>query len=524
MKLRYLYILGALFFLSSCEKFLEESPNKAGNNYITELDDLTNMTLNPNLQFSTYNAFFNDAMFACDDYGYGADGTTFYKYIQGSSSDIGAYYTWEPSFYRNISSGYSTWYGLTKYLYLYNTILYELENNITDGTQAERDVVKGRALFYRALIHYGLATVYAQHPALDGGNTPGIGYVSNPDIGAKPERGTSADTFAAIVADLEEAEKLFAGIGDKNFVYTEKIKVNFNAVRALQARVYLYLGEYTKADAAAKDVLDIYNYVEDLNDSKYDVSNNQILTNIPVYDDNTGDQVSELLFEVNKYLLDAVGTGGDIRPSENKEYIFSMYFSFDRRYAMSDELYSLYDAEDLRMSVYNKNNYNAKYLSPQLESVVNNLGQRLDTYLKFTTGGNSFYPLLNAGVSVPELYLIRAECAARGAGSADVLATLKSIRQNRFPSSYTDNIGSTLKDVLAERRREMPYTIRFSDVKRLNALDNANISVTRKIDLNGGNSPSSFTLGANAPFYALQLPEQEIAILGWEQNDASKTK
>lgn len=64
--------------------------------------------------------------------------------------------------------------------------------------------------------------------------------------------------------------------------------------------------------------------------------------------------------------------------------------------------------------------------------------------------------------------------------------------------------------------------IRWYDIKRLNALDNAGIVLSKKYftDRNNSNSGISvYSIQPNANAFALPIPDEELSLLnGWEQN------
>jgi starch-binding outer membrane protein, SusD/RagB family len=99
---------------------------------------------------------------------------------------------------------------------------------------------------------------------------------------------------------------------------------------------------------------------------------------------------------------------------------------------------------------------------------------------------DAFY-YLQVGLSVPEMYLTRAEANARLGNKAAAIDDLNTIRKNRYltaafvnldQSAYTQ--AQVLELVKEERRRELwGKGLRWFDLKRYNALDNAGISITR---------------------------------------------
>ena len=79
-----------------------------------------------------------------------------------------------------------------------------------------------------------------------------------------------------------------------------------------------------------------------------------------------------------------------------------------------------------------------------------------------------------SGLTAAELVLMKAELQARSANWQDALVTLAPLREARFlPGTATvltaASQSEALKQVLLERRREMPFTLRLMDIKRFAA-------------------------------------------------------
>lgn len=153
----------------------------------------------------------------------------------------------------------------------------------------------------------------------------------------------------------------------------------------------------------------------------------------------------------------------------------------------SNELLALYDAaNDLR--------YKAFFFSDS------NFG------LNFGSFSNEWSGRLPAkGPSVPETYLIRAESSARMNNAAAAMDDVNLLRSFRYKtgSSYTlsaANAAAALTIVKAERRREMAFRgSRYFDIRRYNAFDNANITITHTL------SDGTFTLPPNSNRTALAI-------------------
>ena len=113
------------------------------------------------------------------------------------------------------------------------------------------------------------------------------------------------------------------------------------------------------------------------------------------------------------------------------------------------------------------------------------------------------------------MLLNRAESNARLNLTSIALDDINKLRKNRIaPASYvalasTDK-ATVLKWVLAERRLEMAgQGVRFFDLKRFNAFDNANISLTHTADnetatLKAGGKNWALPIAAK---YLLETPE-----------------
>ena len=152
------------------------------------------------------------------------------------------------------------------------------------------------------------------------------------------------------------------------------------------------------------------------------------------------------------------------------------------------------------------------YLSSDIMNLFSTDDARLDSFFYDDGKGytNNYAVEINASVSVPEIYLTRAECNARLNNAAAAITDLNLIRKNRInnAAAYTTADFATSKDllkaVLDERRRELaPQGTRLFDLKRQN-LDPALAKTTvHTFDLGG-----PFTAEPNSPKLVLPIPAQ----------------
>jgi len=146
------------------------------------------------------------------------------------------------------------WEGYYASIAAANAVLEKLDEFSNDGHQRLDDTqlaIKGEALLLRSYCHFILAQVFCE--AWQGEeksqNVLGIPYITEPENTVKPhyERGTLAQTFKAIEADLNEGLELI-----NNGLYdVPKYHFNTSAAYAYAARFYLYMRRYQEAYDAA---------------------------------------------------------------------------------------------------------------------------------------------------------------------------------------------------------------------------------------------------------------------------------
>lgn len=143
------------------------------------------------------------------------------------------------------------------YLYInnVNTILEGLQQSTT-LSEATKKQLTGEALFIRAFCHFYLVNLFGDIP-----------YISSTDyqLNAVASRLAVVDVYKKITDDLLQAQQLMTA--DFSYANNERIQANKGAATALLARVYLYTGEWAKAEAQATDLLNntaMYSLLTDL--------------------------------------------------------------------------------------------------------------------------------------------------------------------------------------------------------------------------------------------------------------------
>ena len=166
-------------------------------------------------------------------------------------------YTYDFSAETNSYSG--TWNKLYKVIMYANTILAGWDDipAVAAAEIADKNNVKGQALATRALCYFDLARLYGYPYLKDNGASLGASIITqaleSPED-AKVPRGTVAETYTQVLNDLQEALPLLTKSKTTG-------KMNYWSTKLLQARVYLYKGEWENAYNAAKEVITSSPYV-----------------------------------------------------------------------------------------------------------------------------------------------------------------------------------------------------------------------------------------------------------------------
>ncbi len=365
------------------------------------------------------------------------------------------------------------WQGLYSVLYVCNVILEKLEG--LDGNPDEIAQLVAEAKVHRAYSHFILVNLYAKHYNSATAETDlGVVIQTSSEFGSLV-RGTVQQTYDLILADLTDALNT-ESLPDTPLFNLRPSKASVNA---MLARVYLMMGDYGNAKLYADNCL-----------------------------------------KLNSFLYDYENMGAMPETYFNEELLLEKQYGpsyIPRTHLVNDDLLALYDVDnDLRYSTFFNDDYNFP--------------------------GNKAYKRTSqlhpyVGPSIPEMYLIRAECNARDEQVSNAIADLNVLREMRYanePDTTVDKrfvdydvngIGSinmeryntmerflsanTWQEALTlakqERRRELAGRgARWFDLKRYNQHDNANISLTRTFD------GETHTLDANSPKWVLPIARKYI--------------
>ena len=185
----------------------------------------------------------------------------------------------------------------------------------------------------------------------------------------------------------------------------------------------------------------------------------------------------------------------------NKEILFESNLSSGAllttsRLRIDSTLYRSYEPNDLRKTVFFRNNNNGSF-----------------GFKGSYTGSASHFD----GYAVDEVLLMKAECEARKNNITEAMNTLNTLlikrwKTNTFIPYTAATKEEAMNKILVERRKELLFRgVRWMDIKRLNR-EGAQIALTRVL----GNT--TFQLLPGDPRFALPIPELVIELTGMVQN------
>ncbi|QCK14117.1 RagB/SusD family nutrient uptake outer membrane protein [Mangrovivirga cuniculi] len=317
-----------------------------------------------------------------------------------------------------------------------NRVLNGLNNLVNGGviSESEASAPRGELLALRAFMHFelfraagdytsgGTAIPYITLQDLDGNGVP-----DGLETFGQPVRQSTSDFYNLLFADIDDAKSLVPA----SFGLDNTSRMNYYAIRALEARAGLYAQDYNRAISGATDVIDAVALADS---TEY----RAIWTD----EGNT-----EVLFELARVSGD--GRIGTLWQDTNGDVFF----------APSDEVISIYDPiNDVRY--------------PSFILIDGDRDGEPELVNKYP-GKPALDKLNDIKIfRVSEMYLIRAEAYARSstpdiAAANSDLQDIKDARLTNYIPSDINDVNALLDEILLERRKELAFEgHRFFDLKR----------------------------------------------------------
>lgn len=354
------------------------------------------------------------------------------------------------------------WARMYRQIFVANVVLEQLGQFTPDQTT---DELYGEALFHRAHAHFMLAQLFAgPYNANTAADDLAVPLRLNSDVQEKAPRGDMKSFYEQIFLDLNEASELlpeFAAI---------KTRPSKFAAKALEARIYLTMGEFDKAELAADYVLGgsfhgllDYNGVDSLDSYPFATYNSEVIFHTSVLS--------------HSYL-----SNGNVQVW------------------IHPEIYGAYSPNDLRKNLYGEVRPNGG---------VSFRGQYTGDFSRF------------GGLALDEIYFIKAECLARSGEFLESLEVLDQILVTRFVSGTYISFSETMPDdilgeILNEKRKSLLYRgINWIDLRRLNMEGTYSRTITRTVE------NQQYTLSPGSNKYVYPIPDSELNLNPIPNNDRS---
>lgn len=228
----------SLFASISCKKFVDIKPPI---NQITGDEAFKNDASATAIVTGIYSEMMNNpAQFSSGFttlYG-GMCADELYSYSSGNNDE---FVTNQISLTNHGLIGSSFWQPAYKYIYTANLVIEKLNKaDLLSATVKSR--LEGEAKFIRAFCYFQLVNLFGDVPLITG---------SNYHINSTVPRTSTSIIYQQIISDLKDA----SGLLSQTYITADRARPNKWAAEGLLARVYLYTGEWLKAEESTSLVI-----------------------------------------------------------------------------------------------------------------------------------------------------------------------------------------------------------------------------------------------------------------------------
>ncbi len=277
------------------------------------------------------------------------------------------------------------------------------------GDQDKANDLIGQLYVARGLTYFDLQRMFAQpYNFSSDASHLGVPLVDEQQVGIEivnPARSTTAEVYAKILEDINKGISLMGNDAPSPYY------LNKYSAKALLARIYLYMGNWSEANKLAGEVI---------NSGLY-----SLIPNADYVASWSKDHTTESIFSiVNTY-------------TDNSGYSSLPYYYGRPRLLATNDLYNSLDSNDVRKAL-----------------IVNN---KVLKYPAYSTKDNN-----NAIIRLSEVYLIKAEALAHMGGTAnenearDLVNAIR-LRANPNAAPYTESGDDLIKVILKEKRKELMF-------------------------------------------------------------------
>lgn len=492
-----IFILTGLFIFSSCNDFLDEPTSKTTAIEVKTAEQLDALLGNIS---SFYQMINKTTIYGTDDYEiplglYDRDPSNF------SVTDA-QYFTWDINGVAQDSRRGNFWTSEYKKIFIANLVLNNLgkvsgDENLKKELEAESHLV-------RAYSYMELVNVYCLPYTETNKSELGLPLKQTVSFEELSSRNTLEETYALIESDLNAAASITTPLlkGDR----VRSWRGNTAAVNAIAARYWLLRNNYGKALEAANNALTEHNTLVDYNTDMH-YSDKQYTYTINNSDPTKKEEI-EIKFPytfVNQTdLSDMIGW---------KEFYYFRLIQHDSWwYIPSTEL----------INIYEENPYDLRRKYHIIDEYSYEQGRLTDPAYPYPGYVFFYKDRIPEGPTVAEMYLIKAECLARQGQIGNAMIELNNLRKARIDKDhYQDETASSkeeaIKKILKERRREMPFSARWTDIRRYNNNEDPNDDVELKrvfypfssAAILSSETPKEYILKKDSRRWAAPIPDTE---------------
>jgi hypothetical protein len=433
-KFKILILMLALLPLISCQKYLEEEPKvQVDIQTADQLDALIN-----NATAFTYDGANSTAAYSTDD-------TEIPLALYQSNPTAGAvniadlyYYIFDVN---NIVGANSDllWNGEYKKIFIANVILASVDK--VTGSTTQKNRIKADAYFIRAYSYWNLVNYYCLPYAAANMQSQGLPLKKTTDYAEPLNRATLQATYDLISSDIAQAQSL---VTSADVQASARWRVTKPAIDAFLSRFYLFTGDYTQSlkyanSALTSTVAQLVDYNTIAAGSSSTYTNPAATLKYTVLND----------WAAVQFL------------AWNEFYYTRFTYRNTQFFVPSTNLISLYDtSNDLRYQYF----------------MIPNGGRRFGVITPATYRYDVFNDgrYLPTGPTVAEVLLNKAEALVRTGDFGNAIITVNQLRAKRFKTyvalTATDKADALTK-ILLERRRELPFSFRWWDIRRFSVND-----------------------------------------------------
>jgi hypothetical protein len=412
----------------------------------------------------------------------------FDNYFSSASSRSQRLFRWDDVVYDDGVFAFEMSSLMTQ-LYSYNKIITEVMSS-TEGSEADKKALLAEARANRAWIYFNLINLYGKpYNAATAATDPGYPIVTAADVTATSfTRAPVQEVYDFILSDLTES------IPYLPVTIRTRIRMGKTAAELLLGKVYVFMGKYD----AAKPLLE--SALTDLASTGAGTT----LTTMGLYDLNVT-MIAGGTWGWNPTTTATTFFNGVPTQAYYTEYIVcrqvsNTWATTSSEYTLNPQTTQLFTTSDKRLNFFTSKPYLVATSYPMTGALRRN-------------GPGS----IQNGMTIPELYLLRAEVAARLGDTTTAIASLKTLRVKRMSAADANAIPSGMTQlqliqyVLNERIREFALQgYRWFDMRRLSVdpLFSSN-TYTHTLYSTTGTVSATYTL--RPARFTLQFPSAVIA-------------